>query len=153
MRAIYLAFALATIFVIPPEASAEPNKDQYELQERCGKRAEEAFKTEEQRNRNFTYQNHYSTRLNKCFVLKIVTSFDQKSDEEGISTIMTLFDLNEHKEYGTFYMKGGSFRSEGYGTFVETIYSAPFPCNWNEQHEACHSASEWREWLKPYMEE
>jgi hypothetical protein len=158
MRAIYLAFVLPTICVIS-EGSAEPNKDQYELQERCGKRAEEVFNRDHATKNNLTadsaysYQSHYSATLNKCFYLEIVTS-NLKSPEgsEGISTIMTLSDLNEHKEYGTFYMKGG-YRFEGYGTFVGTVYSAPFPCKWNEQHKACHSASEWREWLKPYMEE
>jgi hypothetical protein len=96
------------------------------------------------------YENHYSTILNKCFFLEIVTSIKTKGTE-GISTIMTLFNLNEHKEYGTFYMEQDrKLFDEGYGTFVGTVYSAPFPpCKWNVQHKACHSASEWREWLKP----
>lgn len=80
MRAICVALALAAIFAIP-EASAEPNKEQYELQERCGKRAEQVFKsdnpgqssggvvtnTEDGQNIT-TYQNHYSTTINNVSI-------------------------------------------------------------------------------------
>jgi len=159
MRPIHLAFALAIISAIP-EASAEPNKDQYELQEHCGKRAEEVFKSDyqgggvantEDGQSITTYENHYSAIFNKCFFLETVTSIRTRNDKD-ISTMMTLFDLNEHKDYGTFWM-GSRLFENGYGTFVGTEYSAPFPCKWNEQHKACHSESQWREWLKPYMEE
>jgi hypothetical protein len=44
-RAICLALALAAIFATT-KAVAEPNKEQYELQERCGKRASEVFEKE-----------------------------------------------------------------------------------------------------------
>jgi hypothetical protein len=44
-RTIPAVFALAIVLPIA-HAAAEPNKTQYELQERCGKRAEEAFRQE-----------------------------------------------------------------------------------------------------------
>jgi hypothetical protein len=50
---------------------------------------------------------------------------------------MTLFDVNENKEYGTFFK-----RSED---------NAPFQCK--VLQNVCHSESEWQELLKPYMEE
>jgi hypothetical protein len=45
LRVIYPALALLTMLV-PSLAIAEPNKEQYKLQERCGKQAEEEFKKE-----------------------------------------------------------------------------------------------------------
>jgi hypothetical protein len=143
-RAILLAFALAAIFAIP-ETSAEPNKEQYELQERCGKRAAEVFKsvygaggaTNTETGQNITtYQNHYSATFNKCFVLDIVTGVSYKTPSKGISTMMTLFDVNENKDYGTFFRLSKD--------------SAPVTCN--VQEKICHSESEWQELLKPYME-
>jgi hypothetical protein len=44
-RAICLALALAAIFATT-KAVAEPNKEQYEVQERCGKRASKVFEKE-----------------------------------------------------------------------------------------------------------
>jgi hypothetical protein len=167
MRAIYLAFTVTTIFATSA-ASAEPSKVQYDLQERCGIRAEEVFKSHyggggvsntETGQRITSYQNHYSAKLNKCFFLEITIFLNTKETDKGISTTMTLFDLNDHKEYGTFYMYQERDFSEGYGTFTGTIFSPPFPCSVKSQlHDLknkgeCHSESEWREWLKPYMEE
>jgi hypothetical protein len=47
--------ALAACLTIP-KASAEPNKEQYELQERCGKRAAEFFQKLDYRDASF--ENH-----------------------------------------------------------------------------------------------
>ena len=99
----------------------------------------------------YHYQNHYSVTLNKCFFLVIVITINK--NKSSVSTVMRLFDLNEHKQYAMFYMESDRPLNEGYGTFEGSAYSAPFPCKWNEQHKACHSESEWQEWLKPYMEE
>jgi hypothetical protein len=140
-RAICLAFALA-VFAIP-EASAEPNKEQYELQERCGKRSAEVFKsvygggdvTNTEAGQSIaTYQNHYSTTFNKCFFLETVTSLNYKK-QNSTSTMMTLFDVNENKDCGTFFKIDGT----------------PVTCY--VQGKSCHSESEWEELLKPYMEQ
>jgi hypothetical protein len=62
---------LAALLLVAGTAFAQPNKEQYELQERCGKRAAEVFAKEW--GTGFTaaahanYENHYSSRLNKCF--------------------------------------------------------------------------------------
>jgi hypothetical protein len=149
MRAICLAFALATNLAIPG-ATAEPNKEQYELQERCGKRAEQVFKsdnpgqvaggviTNTEEGQNITsYQNHYSANLNKCFYLLIVNGVNYKKKPQYTTTLITLFDLNENKEYGTFFRRSDS--------------SGPAHCN--VRQNICHSQSEWEEFLKPYIEE
>jgi hypothetical protein len=75
MNRACLTIALAAT-VIATGVAAEPNKEQYELQERCGKRAEQVFKGDNpgQSGGGFvnntedgqditTYRNHYSTTL------------------------------------------------------------------------------------------
>jgi hypothetical protein len=143
--AMSMAIAVAAMRSIP-EASAEPNKEQYELQERCGKRAAEVFKsynpggeiTNTDTGQDIvTYQNHYSARFNKCFVLQITTSVNFRSSNKSMSTLMTLFDVNENKDYGQF--------------FKSSLYEIPTTCE--VQKQVCHSQTEWEELLKPYMEE
>ena len=139
----FLTFVLTIIFPIT-HAAAEPNKVQYELQERCGKRAEDSFRREygngisnTETGQNITsFQNHYSATLNKCFFLEIVTSVNYKETPKNMSTMMTLFDLNDHKEYGEYFKRSQD--------------SIPFICT--VQDQICHSEAEWRELLKPYME-
>ena len=93
-------------------AQAQPNKELYELQERCGKQASKMFKadnptgqggtaTEETKDGMIivTYENHYSGKLNKCFYLQIRQYINKKPPPEG-PTFMDLFDLNENKNYG-----------------------------------------------------
>jgi hypothetical protein len=85
---IAASFAVA---VLP--AQAQTAREKYDLQERCGRRAAEVFAKEW--GTGFTakatanYENHYSSRLNKCFYL-ITTN------AQGIQ-MMGLFDLNENK--------------------------------------------------------
>jgi hypothetical protein len=116
---------------------AQPKKQLYELQERCGKRAAEVFQHEYSLASNskdvFDYENHYSSRLNKCFFLEIVVSHEQETS----SKIMQLFDLNENKQYGTFV----SGPSE----------STPVTCV--VRGKSCRSEGEWRQLLKPFMED
>ena len=87
--------------------AAQPNKKPYELQERCDKRAAEVFAREYNPTSDakdgqtlFSYENHYSTRLNKCFFLEITVSYEKEKSTS--SKIMRLFDLNDNRVYGTF---------------------------------------------------
>jgi hypothetical protein len=150
MKRACLTFAVAATILTPAGASAEPNKEQYELQERCGKRAEQVFKNDnpgqsagvvltntDDGQTITTYQNHYSATLNKCFYLMITTGVNYKKQPQYTTKLMTLFDLNDNKEYGTFFKRSDS--------------SVPTHCN--VQQKICHSESEWQELLKPYMEE
>jgi len=148
--AIALVLTAAATISATTKASAEPNKEQYELQERCGKRAEQVFKsdnpgqsggsmiTNTEGGQDVTsYQNHYSATMNKCFYLLITTGVNYKEHPQYTTTLMTLLDLNENKEYGTF--------------FERSDRSAPLHCN--VQEKICHSEREWRELLRHYMDE
>jgi hypothetical protein len=116
--------------------SAQSNKNLYELQERCGKRAAEVFEREysppvsddKDGQTLFNYENHYSARLKKCFFLEIAMSYEREEEKPG-SKIMRLYDLNDNREYG----------------------STPLACVVRGKN--CQSESEWRQLVKPFMEE
>ena len=135
-----ISVAIAGLLCFSAYVSAQPNKDLYELQERCGKRAAEVFEREYGSDKDgqtlFNYENHYSAHLKKCFFLEIAISYEREEEKPG-PKIMRLFDLNENKEYGTFV----SGPTE----------STPVTCVVRGKH--CRSESEWRQLLKPFMED
>ena len=80
-------------------AQAQSLIDKYELSERCGKRAEEVFAKGKEETTGLilaadNYENHYNSRLNRCFYLEI--------HETGETKSLRLFDLNDHKEIGSY---------------------------------------------------
>ena len=134
---------LATLLLVAGIAHAQPNKEQYELQERrCGKQAAEVFakrwgsgvKNSVAGQSVANYENHYNSRLNKCIYLEISNSFQRG---EPPFRLMRLFDLNENREIAT-YMK-----SEG-DAFA-------FLCS--VQDKGCRTEAEWRTLIKPFMED
>jgi hypothetical protein len=149
MDACRAAIAMVLALAAVPTTQAEPDKVQYELQERCGKRAAEMFKSDYPTGREagtatvntedatdiITYENHYSVALNKCFYLQIRTT-NKKKSPISTTTIMNLLYINENKQYGTFL----------------GIPDRP-PVQCEVQRKVCHSQSEWRELLRLYMEE
>jgi hypothetical protein len=86
----------------------------------------------------FNYENHYSTRLNKCFFLEVANTYERREGKPIASKIMRLVDLNDNKEYGTFV--GGICDECG-----------PMTCL--VQDQVCQSESEWRQLLNPFMED
>jgi hypothetical protein len=135
--------AIAGLLCFSADVSAQSNKQSYELQQRCGKHVAEVFEREygpvsntEDGQTLFNYENHYNARLKKCFFLEIAMSYEREEEKPG-SKIMRLFDLNENKEYGTFV----SGPTEG----------APVTCV--VRGKGCQSESEWRQLLKPFMED
>jgi hypothetical protein len=136
-----ISVAIAGLLCFSTYVSAQPNK---ELQERCGKRAAEVFAREysppvldtDNEQTLFNYENHHSARLNKCFFLEIAMSYEREEGKPG-SKIMRLFDLNDSKEYGTF----ASGPTE----------STPLACV--VRGKGCQSESEWRQLVKPFMED
>jgi hypothetical protein len=66
----------AALLMTGMSAYGQSRKEIYELQERCGKRAEEIFEKDfpkSERKGLELFENHYSVRLNKCFMLEINT--------------------------------------------------------------------------------
>ena len=119
-------------------------KEDYELQERCGKRAAELFEKYYgdgiSSGMLSNYTCHYNKKLNKCFVLLKSTGYPKKEKGKrdlGYSTDKGLWDINENKQFGQFIILSKA---------PETMY-----CEVLEKK--CRSENEWDAWVKPYMEE
>src|SRR4051794_28424101 len=68
-----LLLALLTLTMMAGAALAQSRKEIYELQERCGNRAEQIFEKDfpvRQRKGLELFENHYNVRLNRCFMLE-----------------------------------------------------------------------------------
>jgi 5'-3' exonuclease len=131
---------------IAMQASATPNKEAYELQERCGKRAEEIFlryfgnngiQTTKDGQTITAYRNHYNSKLNKCFVVTSSTNSPNKDKKQKPSIYEVLSDVDENRDYGTF--------------FKFTTDSKICQCTVFEK--ACTSQAEWEALIRPFMED
>lgn len=81
----------------------------------------------------FNYESHFSAQLNKCFFLEIAVTIENGKS----STLYRLFDLNENKEYGSFFRMGNL---GGFSTCVVRGVN-------------CSSEEEFRKLAKPYLED
>jgi hypothetical protein len=124
---------------------AEPNRVQYELQERCGKRAAEVFKSEYQptvQNTDegqmlFNYRNHYSAVFNKCFFLEMSNILGYRANPKYSAQMFRLYDLNDNKEYGSYYKRSDK--------------TVPTTCVVLDAQ--CRSEAEWEALISRYMED
>src|SRR5262245_37904464 len=136
------SIAIAGLLCVSTQISAQPNKELYELRERCGKRAEELFRREYSslspvaKSIMFNYESHYSARLNKCLFLEIAMSYS--AGRLTRSKDMRLFDINDNKEYG-IYLDG---ICDGCGPMICYV-----------QDKVCRSESEWQQLVKPFMDD
>ena len=146
MTDIVICIAMVFSLIAAPLSGSDAGpKEDYELQERCGKRAEELFKRDYGNGVSNTkdgqaitgYRNHYSTKLNKCFVLLTTTDMPYKDKQKALSILMVLYDINENREYGSFFKRDGD--------------NLPFDCK--VAGRVCRSQQEWEALVSPYMDE
>jgi hypothetical protein len=80
-----------------------------------------------------TYKHHYNRNLDKCFMVltTVITTGEGGTQKD-------LYELYEHKVYGSFYEIG-------------TKDDEPEACE--VSGKLCKSASQWEELLEPFMEE
>jgi hypothetical protein len=109
-------------------------KNGYELSEKCSKSAKEHFKSTGFDGPFSGYQNHYNSKLNKCFSRVAETTFDKRND--SITNSWWLVDVNENNNIGVFIGRVGE--------------EAPF-CHVNNKQ--CRSLDEWKTLTIPYMEQ
>jgi hypothetical protein len=143
-----LAISLGTTLAhMPMSANAAPDKAQYELQERCAKRAEQLFakswpKGSPDNSAGYTitgdYVSHYNARLNKCFMLETAHSYDKNRP----TVSKTLLDVNSNKQYGAFI--GDLSRSINPSGLALVCYFG---------EKRCGSEAEWDAMADVYMEE
>lgn len=139
---VLIVFTISFIFVgcNNIQTRKEQSKEDYNSQEKCGKRCHEFFhkkygdgkKNDESEYSHSTYQRHYNQKLNRCFIL--VTSRGYTKTDTKTYNNKSLFDINEDKEFGVFEDKKTSFLC---------ILSG----------KKCKSKEEWDLLVKPYMEE
>jgi len=123
--------------ILATEAETQSAK----LSERCGKQSAEAFAKEWEAPDSVAkaianYENHYNSRLNKCFYLLSSTG-------KSGTKIMALFDLNENNENN---------ENKGYGLYVSTE-EAKEPIQCYVEASDCKTEEEWRSLIKPFMED
>lgn len=141
----FVIILIAGCFVSLSSAHGQTPKEDYALQERCGKRAEEIFKGDwgggiSSTADTFTiarYTNHYNKKLNRCFYLLSSTTITTKGDNKSKVIQEALYDINENKEYGSLTK--------------EDADRLPFSCNM--QGIDCRSKQEWDYLIKPFMTE
>ena len=119
-------------------------KEEYELQEKCGKRAAEIFKNEYGNGVDVAFgnttlskfTNHYNAKLNKCFIL-ITTSITLNGKKTTKLYSEILYDINDNKDYGSIF-KYGSEAKPDYCQVLDNV---------------CESEKEWNIIIKPFMEQ
>jgi|SRR6516165_4206477 hypothetical protein len=127
--------AAASVVLIAP-AQAQIATEKYDLQERCGKLAAEAFAQEwsEEQSSQYpsrgNYEGHYSSRLSKCFSLETINIFGNPP-----SRMTRLFDLNQSRMIGEYSKTADNY------VFCRV------------QQKRCKSEAEWRALIKPFMED
>jgi len=131
---------LAAIVMQVRPAEAQSAKEQYELAERCGRSAAKFF---DRRTKEFramhtrirwvhsTYENHYNSSLNKCFILEqTITTNDE--DHMLDYSLFSITEVNENMEYAVYWGQNGMCWVLG---------------------KHCQTEEEWRQLIKPFMEE
>jgi hypothetical protein len=115
-----------------------------DLQSKCSEQARKAFAEIGYKSSDgAAYQNHYSARLNKCFIETDKTAAHEKT----IWRWRNLFDAFEGKQYGTF-----AWRNQGEKKYWEV---APYICNAiapNGETKQCASEDEFSSLIRTYME-
>jgi hypothetical protein len=123
----------------------DPNKVESNLREHCGERTAELWKTGfgindiwEKHDGQIVkkYEYHYNEKLNKCFYL---THSDIVAKKKA-AKLERLFDVDDKKEYGMFTGGNG-------GAFAICVMFT------GKGKHTCKSEGEWRELVKPYMED
>jgi hypothetical protein len=146
LSSIAISLAALALGVSSNSANAVPDKVQYELQERCAKRAEQIFAKDWPHGspdnsvgytQRASYISHYNASLNKCFILETTEAYDPK----GPGIIKILLDVNSNKEYGMFsgHLPGS------------TASRFPPTCNFGDN--ICRTEAEWDAMANVYMEE
>lgn len=105
MKLLPSAIALIALAITCVATHAQSRKEIYELQERCGKRAAELFEKDfppADRKGQEIFENHYSVRLNKCFMLEDNTLFLSDKGKNYSSKFIVLVDVNDNKTVGSF---------------------------------------------------
>jgi hypothetical protein len=138
-----VALLMTAIFPLVGPVQAQSAVDKYDLAERCGRRTEADFAKEwpdgivntSTGYMTASYTNHYNFRLNKCLYLLEVLIYDRG---KAPLMMLTLFDINDNKGMAAFSKR-------------ELGQTSPSQCS--VQEKFCRTEEEWRELIRPFMED
>jgi len=104
----------------------------YELQEHCGRAAEQWVKSRPGEILN--YRSHYNKQLSKCFIHATLSPAISKN---FYSSFDILYDVNGNKEYGRHTINFDSIGSESHQCFIRNKFyggrsESPAKQRWNE---------------------
>jgi hypothetical protein len=139
---------IAWILLFGSAVHGQPNKELYDLQDRCGRRAAEVFARDYQEFSEsgtqflYSYQNHYNPSLNKCF-FQVLTRIYFKSDKKQYTRTLELLDLNDNNRYGIYI---GSAAMEANDTSTSAKVTQ---CEVRDK--TCSSEREWVDLASEYM--
>ena len=141
---------LSTFAIDLESGEKAPIKKVYELQEQCGKQAEDFFQADflvsrfrdNQFKGSVDYIIHYNKKLNKCFIVIrahfLYESIEEMQKPSSVEIGNRLIDVNEKREYGCL---------------IKTVTEQqPLVC-WVRDAFKCNLESEWESLVKPFMEE
>jgi hypothetical protein len=133
---ILIVFFTTSFISIVGCNNQKSTKEQYQLQEQCGKRSEEWFKNKygNEDEPSLSFQCHYNKKMNKCFIVITMDSKNKLNNKPYYKK--SLFDINENKEYGFFF-----------------IDDKETNCFFIISNKECKHRLEWENLVKPYMEE
>jgi hypothetical protein len=145
LKGIWQATIGVVLLIASGSASALSIPEEYELQERCGRRAEEIFRKDWGKGMSQNgsaifegnYNNHYNKKLNKCFYLIWSTAVTRKGKDQTTTRSAVLYDLNRNKEYGAF----------------SQLDTEPLPSRCAVQVVTCRSKPEFDKLVEPLMNE
>ena len=126
-----LATALLSL-ILATGAQAQTAKEKYDLQTQCARQAAEVFK-KESNSEAMNYEDHYNSRLNKCFYIEITNGYNEHL-EASVKDMM-LYDLNENRVLASYHRRGNR---------VDLCVV---------EQKQCRTEEEWRALIKPFMED
>ena len=134
------------ILTLAPLAQGAPGPEQKDPGTLCGEDARELFKKEKSKLKltkiEVGYTSHYNRSLKNCFMtLKIATDLTAPDPPSSENLSYDFYDVSENVKIGSFLMQLD--RKSG----VESILFC------HVSKEECHSLTEWRKLVRPFMEE
>jgi hypothetical protein len=172
-RAIIAIFSLVLLLNLCriDSYAASTKKEEYELQERCSKQAEEFFVRQYGTRTEPTptgwarrdYAHHYNRKLNRCFILVTEKYFIEKEKSRQIfgpagaensrQIFKNLYDVIDGKHYANFYARTMIEEPETGLLYDRDLLKKPLSCMVIVLDRECESEVEWDRLVKPYMEE
>src|ERR1035437_5771027 len=90
-------FVLMMVLLTSVCAYGQSRKENYDLQERCGRSAAEMFDKDfpkDDRKGLEVFENNYNVRLNKCFMLEENTLITRDQNKTYTSKLLTLIEVH-----------------------------------------------------------